>query len=160
VSQPVVRTSVRVILVDPTDRVLLLGAQDPDDGRTVWFMPGGGVEAGESLIETAERELQEELAVTGLEFTGPVWTRRHDHTWDGQAVQKTEWYFVARLGRTIPAKRIRPAGIEGDYFVGARWLTVDEIGKSVDDIAPHRLAELLPPVLAGDFPAQPIETGI
>jgi 8-oxo-dGTP pyrophosphatase MutT (NUDIX family) len=160
VSQPDVRTSVRIILVDPTDRVLLLGAQDPDDRRTVWFMPGGGVEADESLIETAARELQEEIGVTGLEFTGPVWIRRHDYTWDGQAVQKTEWYFVARLGQTIATERIRPLGIEGDYFVGARWLTVDEIGKSGDDIAPRRLAQLLPPVLAGDFPAQPIETGI
>jgi 8-oxo-dGTP pyrophosphatase MutT (NUDIX family) len=157
---PTVRTSVRVILLDPDDRVVLLGAQDPDDGRTVWFMSGGGVEPGESFTQTAERELQEELGVAGLTFTGPVWTRYHDHTWDGRAVQQTERFFVARTSRTVPAERIRPPGPEGDYFVGARWLTVGEIRDSTDLIAPRRLPELLPALLAGDFPLTPIETGV
>ena len=49
VDPPTERTSIRVILLDAADRVLLLGARDPDDGRTVWFMPGGGVEPGEQL---------------------------------------------------------------------------------------------------------------
>jgi 8-oxo-dGTP pyrophosphatase MutT (NUDIX family) len=154
------RTSVRVILLDPSDRVLLLGARDPDDGRTVWFMPGGGVEPGESFTETAERELREELGVSGLAFTGPVWTRYHDHTWDGRAIQQTEWFLVARAPGTIPAESIRPPGSEGDYFVGARWLSVDDIRRSTDLLAPRRLGELLPPLLTGDFPTKPIETGV
>jgi NUDIX domain len=49
---------VRVILLDAGDRVLLLGARDPDDGRTVWFMPGGCVEPGESFTESVDRELR------------------------------------------------------------------------------------------------------
>ena len=44
-----VRTAARVILIDTAERVLLLGARDPADGRVVWFVPGGGVEADESL---------------------------------------------------------------------------------------------------------------
>lgn len=157
---PTERTSVRVILLDAADRVLLLGARDPDDGRTVWFMPGGGVEPGESFTETAERELLEELGVSGLTFTGPVWTRHHDHTWDGRAIRQTEWFLLARTSRTLPAERIRPAGPEGAYFVGARWLGVEGIRRSNDLIAPRRLAELLPPLLAGDFPSAPIDTGV
>ena len=154
------RTSVRVILLDAADRVLLLGARDPDDDRTVWFMPGGGIEPGESFSETADRELLEELGVSGLAFTGPVWTRHHDHTWDGRAIRQTEWYFVARTSKTLPVERIRPPGPEGDYFVGARWLSVEDILGSTDLIAPRRLAELLPPLLAGDIPPTPIETGV
>jgi 8-oxo-dGTP pyrophosphatase MutT (NUDIX family) len=122
VDPPTERTSVRVILLDAADRVLLLGPRDPDDGRTVWFMPGGGVEPGESFTETADRELREELGVSGLAFTGPVWTRYHDHTWDGRAIRQTEWFLLARTSRTLPADRIRPPRPEGDYFVGARWL--------------------------------------
>jgi 8-oxo-dGTP pyrophosphatase MutT (NUDIX family) len=160
VDPPTERTSVRVILLDPADRVLLLGAQDPDDGRTVWFMPGGGVEPGESFTETADRELREELGVSGLAFTGPVWTRYHDHTWDGRAIRQTEWYFVARTSNTLPAERIKPPGPEGDYFVGARWLSVEDIRRSTDLIAPSRLAELLPPLLAGHDPSTPVETGV
>jgi 8-oxo-dGTP pyrophosphatase MutT (NUDIX family) len=151
---------VRVILLDEADRVLLLGARDPDDGRTVWFMPGGGVEPGESFTQAAQRELREELGVSGLAFTGPVWTRYHDHTWDGRAIQQTDWFFVARISQPLPAERIKPPGPEGEYFVGARWLTLDEIRMSVDLIAPRRLAELLPALLAGDLPPTPIETGV
>jgi 8-oxo-dGTP pyrophosphatase MutT (NUDIX family) len=159
VEPPTERTSVRVILLDAADRVLLLGARDPDDDRTVWFMPGGGVEPGESFIETADRELREELDVSGLAFTGPVWTRYHDHTWDGRAIQQTEWFLLARTSRPLPAERIRPPGPEGDYFVGARWLSVEDIRRSTDLIAPRRLAELLPPLLAGHVPSTPVDTG-
>ena len=123
-------------------------------------MPGGGVEPGESFTQTAERELQEELGVAGLTFTGPAWTRYHDHTWDGRAVRQTEWFFVARTSWTFPAERIRPLGSEGHYFVGARWLSVDEIRRSTDLLAPRRLAELLSPLLTGDFPTNPIATGV
>jgi 8-oxo-dGTP pyrophosphatase MutT (NUDIX family) len=123
-------------------------------------MPGGGVERGESLAETADRELREELSVSGLAFTGPVWTRYHDHTWDGRAIHQTEWFLVARASRTIPVESIRPQGPEGDYFVGTRWLTVREMREMRDLIAPRRLAELLPPLLAGDIPPTPIETGV
>jgi 8-oxo-dGTP pyrophosphatase MutT (NUDIX family) len=123
-------------------------------------MPGGGVETGENFTETAERELREELGVSGLAFTGPVWTRYHDHTWDRRAIQQTEWFLVARTSRTIQTESIRPPGPEGDYFVGARWLSVEDIRMSTDLIAPRRLAELLPALLAGDFPPTPIETGV
>jgi 8-oxo-dGTP pyrophosphatase MutT (NUDIX family) len=160
VDPPTERTSVRVILLDAADRVLLLGARDPDDDRTVWFMPGGGVEPGESFIETADRELQEELGVSGLAFTGPVWSRYHDHTWDGRAIQQTEWFLLARTSRPLPPERIRPPGPEGDYFVGAPWLSVEDIRRSTDLIAPRRLAELLPPLLAGHIPTTQVETGV
>lgn len=51
---PEERTSVRVILIDPDERVLALGARDPDDGRDVWFLPGGGVE-GTGIQHATER---------------------------------------------------------------------------------------------------------
>ena len=123
-------------------------------------MPGGGVEPGESFTETADRALREKLGISGLAFTGTVWTRYHEHTWDGRAIRQTEWFLLARTSRTLPADRIRPPGPEGAYFVGARWLSVEDIRRSTDLIAPRRLPQLLPPLLAGDFPATPIETGV
>jgi 8-oxo-dGTP pyrophosphatase MutT (NUDIX family) len=73
-------------------------------------MPGGGIEPGESLRETAARELQEEVGVTGLSLIGPVWTRDHDHTWDGRAIRLTQWFFVARTSRALPAEPINLQG--------------------------------------------------
>ncbi|NYH90489.1 NUDIX domain-containing protein [Actinopolymorpha rutila] len=75
-----IRSAVRLLVVDPLDRLLLFHAnpgREPAAG--FWFCPGGGVQAGESPLRAAARELREE---TGLEvdpehMRGPVWTRRH-----------------------------------------------------------------------------------
>lgn len=81
-------------------------------------------------------------------------------TWDGREYDQDELFLVARLGRPIPPDRIRPAGIEGTWFVGARWLGVGEIAASGDEFAPRRLAALLPPIIRGDFPLEPIDVGV
>lgn len=58
-----VRVRVAVCLVDG-DRILL--AEHVKGGARHWLLPGGGVELGETLVETAAREMREE---TGLEVS-------------------------------------------------------------------------------------------
>ncbi len=58
------RDAARVILLDARDRVLLLHGCDADQReRTWWFTVGGGIDAGESALDAAVREVLEE---TGL----------------------------------------------------------------------------------------------
>jgi 8-oxo-dGTP pyrophosphatase MutT (NUDIX family) len=157
--EPVVRTAARILVVDPTDRILLFAARDPADGRVVWFVPGGGVDDGESLLDAARRELAEE--VSGIAFAsvrGPVWRRRHQFSWNGRDIDQLDYFFVARTEATTDADGIRVGGDEEKYFVGARWATVNDLPPPDETMAPRRLAELLPPILAGDYPAQPIDT--
>jgi 8-oxo-dGTP diphosphatase len=52
-----VRIRVAVCILDG-DRILLV--QHLKNGRRYWLLPGGGVEVGETLAETALRELREE----------------------------------------------------------------------------------------------------
>ena len=52
-----VRVRVAVCILDG-DRILLV--QHLKNGRRYWLLPGGGVEVGETLAETALRELHEE----------------------------------------------------------------------------------------------------
>jgi 8-oxo-dGTP diphosphatase len=52
-------------------RMLLCRQEKP--GKEYWLLPGGGVDAGESLIEALRRELREELGVEAdVQFEGPV----------------------------------------------------------------------------------------
>jgi 8-oxo-dGTP pyrophosphatase MutT (NUDIX family) len=156
-----VRTSARVILIDPSDRVLLLAARDPADDRIVWFVPGGGVEDGETLEQAAKRELAEEVPMAApVALSGPVWTRHHDFSWAGHRVSQTEWFFVGRLKTALDAAAISLDGAEAAFFVGARWASVSELASWPDLLAPRRFAELLAPVLGGDLPADPIDAGV
>jgi 8-oxo-dGTP diphosphatase len=55
-------------------QILLIRQEKPD--KEYWLLPGGGVKAGESLVQALVRELREELGVLGpdeeIPFDGPV----------------------------------------------------------------------------------------
>ena len=61
---------VRVIVLDEENRILMVKHDHPE--RTVWMVPGGGIEEGESSAQAAVREVLEE---TGLEvaISGLIW---------------------------------------------------------------------------------------
>jgi len=52
-------------------RVLLCRQEKP--GKQYWLLPGGGVDAGETLAEALRRELREELGIeASTQLEGPV----------------------------------------------------------------------------------------
>ena len=54
-----------------SDRVLLCKHEKGDKGY--WLLPGGGVHAGESLLQALRRELHEEVGIDEqIPFEGPV----------------------------------------------------------------------------------------
>jgi ADP-ribose pyrophosphatase YjhB (NUDIX family) len=66
--EPRIRVSV---VLRRENRVLLVRQEKP--GREYWLLPGGGVNAGESLVDALFRELAEELGFDeDLPFEGPV----------------------------------------------------------------------------------------
>ncbi len=62
---PLILVSAGVLLFDDVGRVLL--QRRTDDG--LWSIPGGAMEPGESLEDTARREVREEVGVAVGELT-------------------------------------------------------------------------------------------
>jgi 8-oxo-dGTP pyrophosphatase MutT (NUDIX family) len=148
------RPVARILLLDAEDRILLLQAVHAADGYTFWVAPGGGVEPGESFERAARRELLEE---TGLEAPVErwVWTRRHQHVWNGRPSDQYERFFVARTATT----EIRPLK-QDSHVVAYRWWTLPQLLSSTEEFAPQRLAELITDIVRGDYPDPPIDCGI
>jgi 8-oxo-dGTP pyrophosphatase MutT (NUDIX family) len=148
------RKAARVLIFDEALRILLLEAERPDDNHRFWLTPGGGVDPGETFEVAAAREAFEE---TGLRvMLGPcVWTRRHLHIWNGRHYDQQERFFVAHTNEVDVAPVLLDA-----YITGHRWWTLSEIESSADDFAPRGLRRLLPAILAGEFPPEPLDCGV
>ncbi len=73
-------------------QTLLLIRPERDEVR----LPKGHIEAGESLEESAYREVQEETGYGDLEIIESLGEQLIAFLLDGQAIQRTEYYFLMR----------------------------------------------------------------
>jgi 8-oxo-dGTP pyrophosphatase MutT (NUDIX family) len=150
-----VRPAARVLVLDPTGRVLLFGARlvdlDTPPGPVLyWYTPGGQVEPGEALRQTAARELDEEigLVVDPAALEGPVWLRRAVAPLLGVPMDHRETYFVVR-------DVVHEIDVSGQTELEAyedqphRWWSAEEIAASVEAFVPAELAALLPELVSG-----------
>lgn len=81
-------------------RILLVGASD-EGGATSWWLPGGGVEDGESSEQALVRELEEEAgaAVHDLNLLG---YRRVDDEADGRSYIAMYWCRITMQEAFVP----------------------------------------------------------
>lgn len=157
------RTAVRVVVLDERDQVLLFHTRSPDypELGTWWELPGGGIDAGESYLDAAVRELREETGfVVGRDRVGPpTWTRTSTFKCRGSRRVQDEVVVTARLAGVAP--EVDVAG-QLDYelaaYLAARWWPMAELLATADRCYPGRLPELLPALLAGEPVAEPFET--
>ena len=158
------RPSARVVLLDAENRVLLIRSEF--DGRILWFTPGGGIEPGESPEEAAHRELREETGLDAAEvrWEGPCWLR--DWTWHWEArhrwVASHEHFFLARFpgpGPALPNGNHAHTQEEVLQLHEWRWWSLDELRAEAAPTSPACLLDVLPALIGGGCPAEPLPIG-
>jgi 8-oxo-dGTP pyrophosphatase MutT (NUDIX family) len=153
------RRSARVILLDGSDRLLLLrwdrAPGRPENGY-VWITPGGGVENGEELDVAAARELREEtgLAVTPRDLRLVAFTTgTADLGWASGLFRDD--FFLCRVTR----HDVDTAGqtdLERRHNSGYRWWTHADLVSTDETILPNHLAAVVAELIANRIPQTPI----
>jgi ADP-ribose pyrophosphatase YjhB (NUDIX family) len=143
-----VRHAVRVLLIDEGDRLLLFRVRQQENGRALWFPPGGGLEGNEDVHSAAARAVLEETGLRELELGPEVWQRRHVFSWRDAEWDQRERWFMARVTSFEPA---RPE---------FRWWTLAELERTADDLVPRDLAAQLRELLDRGPPETPLRLGL
>ena len=154
------RTSSKLVVVDPDGRVLLLDCVDPGDPATTWWeLPGGGVEDGEDGATAAVREVVEEAGVVvPLEAVGPLlWTQRAAFTWRRARHVADHEARVARLPGPPVLAADALTEVEEGTILGTRWWTPEQVAAHPGRFFPRSLPALLPRLLAGERVDEPYD---
>ena len=158
-----IRQAVRALLITPDLHLLLVRFEFPS--RTVWALPGGGLDPGETHLEALQRELIEEVGLHDPVIGAHVWNREHiiafeDGLWDGQ---RDRYYLVEAADRFEPTPALSWEQLRSERLHELRWWHVDEIDRATSNdvvFAPTQLGRHLRALITDGPPVTPIDTGV
>ncbi|MDO5034129.1 MAG: NUDIX domain-containing protein [Actinomycetaceae bacterium] len=122
------RKAARVVLIDESERVLLIRGHDADDPtHEWWFTVGGGLEPGETPKQGAVREAFEEtgLRLDPSELVGPLIYRDSKFFFADRTRRQMEHFFLARV-QHFDLDYSRWSKDERGVLDEMRWFTVSE----------------------------------
>jgi 8-oxo-dGTP pyrophosphatase MutT (NUDIX family) len=120
---------VRAVVLDDNSRVFLIKHTYVDG----WHFPGGGVEVGETMLDAAKRELEEEGGIvleSAPELFG-IYLMRHQSNRDHVAV------YVCRKW-----SQPRPPHVPNFEIADCRFFPLDALPEGTTDGTRRRLAEI------------------
>ena len=151
-----IRRTVKLLLVDPDQRLLLLRGRDTATGACHWYPVGGGIEADESCDEAAAREAWEETGLEVLPPGRPVWTREARYDYSGRSYDVHETWLHHHVPHFDPAPTML-SDHENESIIGFRWWTAAELRATDDTVFPPDLGDRLERLRLDGFPTTPVD---
>ncbi|HWU43808.1 MAG TPA: tRNA adenosine(34) deaminase TadA, partial [Bdellovibrio sp.] len=125
-SQKKYRRRASVVVVHQ-GQILGFHAVDPTSQAKYFFIPGGGIENGESPVMTAERETFEETGYKIRVLEDSAFHRKYDFFWNGKVHHCDTVFYLGVLDEEWhPVRKVRDA----DYHRGVAWIelkTIDQV---------------------------------
>jgi 8-oxo-dGTP pyrophosphatase MutT (NUDIX family) len=133
------------VVLAPGGRVLLQQGQDPLDPRQppYWFLPGGGIDAGESPAEALRRELLEECGLRDVAVGPVLWEQRAVFRFAGIDFDQEEHVLLVEVPAEVDIRPTALEALEAMAFVDARWWPLDDVAATSEVIYPLDLADRL-----------------
>ncbi len=164
-----VRNSVRVLLFNEKQELLLICAEDPNTttmagkkyGRRFWFTVGGQIEKGETLEEAAYREIFEETGIvqSDVELGPIVWYGAFDLIVFGTPSHLKQRFIVAHTRQNV-ITHAHLTQEEQAVVKESGWFSLEQIRTCPEVIYPVLLPHYLPPILAKKYPKEPLELNL
>ncbi|MFJ9041235.1 NUDIX hydrolase [Streptomyces sp. NPDC102406] len=158
------RHSVRAIVLDEDDRILLCRFAIPEPaGTVVWAAPGGGIEQGETPLAALRRELWEEVGLAVRTDPPHVWHQEvvapgHAVGYDGVIND----YFLVRTTGFDPRGALSDDELAAENITGSKWWRPQEIADydGPDLFSPRDLVTPLRGLITAGVPTGPVLLGL
>jgi len=115
------------VVVNSDGKVLVV-----DQQGTSWSLPKGGIDDGETPLETAKREIYEESGISDLELVEELGSyQRSKITDDGKGEDKSELKTIFMFLFTTTQNKLKPLDSHNHQ---AKWLKKEEVSNQLTHI--------------------------